>query len=120
VILPPLVLPGHGMLERFNIFLGRVGPPLYGVDIKLVDWEDGGYRVTDAVGPRGEIVIGGLHVAKGYYNMPEQTEKDFYDADGKRWFKSGDIGQVPDRWVVLEGVRMLMRHMGGEPHKIVL
>ena len=76
---------------------GRVGPPLYGVDIKLVDWEEGGYRVTDAVGPRGEIIIGGLHVAKGYYNMPEQTAQEFYDADGKRWFKTGDIGQVKYR-----------------------
>jgi long-chain acyl-CoA synthetase len=73
---------------------GRVGPPLYGVDIKLIDWEEGGYRVTDSVGPRGEIVVGGKHVAKGYYNMPEQTEQDFFDENGKRWFKTGDIGQV--------------------------
>ena len=67
---------------------------MFGVDIKLVDWEDGGYRTTDSVGPRGEIVIGGQHVAKGYYNMPEQTEKDFFNENGKRWFKTGDIGQV--------------------------
>jgi long-chain acyl-CoA synthetase len=50
--------------------------------------------VTDKVGPRGEIIIGGHHVAKGYYNMPEQTAAEFYDENGKRWFKSGDIGQV--------------------------
>ena len=67
---------------------------MFGVDIKLVDCEDGGYRTTDSVGPRGEIVIGGHHVAKGYYNMPEQTEKDFFNENGKRWFKTGDIGQV--------------------------
>ena len=64
------------------------------MDIKLVDWEEGGYRVTDKVGPRGEIHVGGHHVAKGYYNMPEQTEAEFSDENGKRWFKSGDIGQV--------------------------
>ena len=67
---------------------------MFGVDIKLVDWEDGGYRTTDSVGPRGEIVIGGHHVAKGYYNMPEQTEKDFFNENGKRWFKTRDIVQV--------------------------
>ena len=67
---------------------------MFGVDIKLVDWEDGGYRTTDSVGPRGEIIIGGHHVAKGYYNMPEQTEKDFFNENGKRWFKTRDIGQV--------------------------
>ncbi len=59
-----------------------------------IDWIEGGYRTTDKNGPRGEIVVGGLHVAKGYYNMPEQTESDFYDENGKRWFKTGDIGQV--------------------------
>jgi uncharacterized membrane protein len=26
--------------------------------------------------------------------MPEQTEQEFYDEGGKRWFKTGDIGQV--------------------------
>ena len=37
---------------------GRVGPPLQEVDIKLVNWTEGGYTVADKVGPRGEIVIG--------------------------------------------------------------
>lgn len=58
--------------------------------------------MTDNVGPRGEIVIGGLHVAKGYYEMAEQTARDFYDENGKRWFKTGDIAQVgPDLIVPL-------------------
>ena len=43
---------------------GGVGPPLQGVQIKLVNWEEGGYRVTDSR-PRGEIVIGGENVAVG-------------------------------------------------------
>ena len=29
--------------------------------------------------------------------MPEKTKEDFYNEDGRRWFKSGDIGQLePD------------------------
>ena len=43
---------------------GGVGPPLQGVQIRLVNWEEGGYRVTDSP-PRGEIVIGGGNVATG-------------------------------------------------------
>ena len=35
-----------------------------------------------------------MHVAAGYYNMPDKTAEDFYDADGVRWFKTGDIGQA--------------------------
>ena len=48
----------------YIIFSGGVGPPLQGVQIKLVNWEEGGYRVTDTR-PRGEIVIGGENVAVG-------------------------------------------------------
>ena len=61
------------------------------MSIRLVDWEEGGYRVTDSEGPRGEIVIGGDHVAKEYYNLPEKTEEEFFDDVGKRWFKTVGI-----------------------------
>ena len=46
------------------ILTGGVGPPLQGVQIKLVDWEEGGYRASDNP-PRGEIYIGGENVATG-------------------------------------------------------
>ena len=42
----------------FSLILGRVGPPLQEVDIKLLNWDEGGYTVSDHQGPRGEIVIG--------------------------------------------------------------
>lgn len=74
--------------------MGRVGTPLQGVDLKIVSWNEGGYSVTDNVGPRGEIHIGGGNVSAGYYNMPEKSEEDYYLENGKRWFKTGDIGQV--------------------------
>ena len=44
--------------------------------------------MTDSEGARGEIVIGGAHVAKEYYNLPEKTEEEFFDDLGKRWFKT--------------------------------
>ena len=31
---------------------GRVGPPMAGVHVKLVNWEEGNYRVTDTPRPR--------------------------------------------------------------------
>jgi len=76
---------------------GNVGPPVQGVHIRLVDWEEGSYRVTDSPLPRGEIYIGGPNVAKGYYRMPEKTEEEFFtDSKGRRWFKTGDIGQLEE------------------------
>lgn len=32
--------------------------------------------------------------------MPAKTDEDFFEADGKRWFKTGDIGEVHDDGVV--------------------
>ena len=43
----------------------EVGPPNQGVQIKLVNWEEGNYRVTDQPNARGEVVIGGNNVADG-------------------------------------------------------
>ena len=33
----------------------RAGAPLMNVDVKLVNWEEGKYRVTDQPNPRGEV-----------------------------------------------------------------
>lgn len=77
--------------------LGRVGNPTTVTDIRLVDWDEGNYRVTDKPYPRGEIIIGGDNISPGYYKMPEKTREDFFEEDGKRWFKTGDIGEChPD------------------------
>ena len=37
---------------------GRVGPPTTMCNIRLENWEEGNYRVTDKPFPRGEILIG--------------------------------------------------------------
>ena len=50
--------------QVFNHFTGRVGSPLQGVDIKLVNWEEGGYTVRDKPCPRGEIIIGKLYMLR--------------------------------------------------------
>ena len=66
-----------------------------GVNIRLVNWEEGNYRVTDRPRPRGEILISGGNVTAGYYKQPGKTREEYFtDEAGVRWFKSGDIGQV--------------------------
>jgi len=81
-------------MEPEDNSVGRVGPPMAGVEIKLVNWEEGNYRVSDRPNPRGEICIGGTAVAKGYFKNDEKTKESFFvDHGGKRWFKSGDIGE---------------------------
>jgi len=119
------LLQGYGLTEtcatacipdQADLSTGRVGPPLQEVDIRLVNWEEGGYRVTDSQGPRGEVVIGGGHVAKEYYNLPQKTEEDFFTDLGKRWFRTGDIGMMmPDGTIkIIDRKKDLVKLQNGE------
>ena len=75
VCLGAKVLQGYGLTETTacatimqpddDSSVGRVGPPNQGMQIKLVNWEEGNYRVTDKPRPRGEIIIGGNSIADG-------------------------------------------------------
>ncbi|MEM8657892.1 MAG: AMP-binding protein, partial [Pseudomonadota bacterium] len=40
----------------------------------------------------GEVVISGPNVTPGYEGNPEANAKNFFEADGKRWFRTGDQG----------------------------
>jgi len=119
------LLQGYGLTETCatasipdgsDLSTGRVGPPLQDVNIRLVSWEEGGYRVTDSEGARGEIVIGGAHVAKEYYNLPDKTEEEFFEDAGKRWFKTGDIGQMMSDGTIkiIDRKKDLVKLQGGE------
>lgn len=84
-----------------------IGIPLRGVDIQVCD---GNGRPLPQ-GVPGEIRIGGAGVARGYLGDPGQTERRFVtDADGRRWYRSGDLG----RW--LPGG--LLRFMGREDRQV--
>jgi len=88
------VLEGYGLSETspavcFNQLQkpskpGTVGLPIFGVDVRVVD-EHG--RALPA-GERGEVVIRGPNVMKGYYNRPDATLEVMRNG----WFHTGDIG----------------------------
>jgi len=63
---------------------GSVGTPIENVEMKIVDGED--REVAD--GERGEIVIKGPNVMKGYFGNEAATAEAIRDG----WFHSGDIG----------------------------
>ena len=66
---------------------GSVGPPLPGVEVRLVDEE--GEHVLE--GDPGEIWVRGPNVFAGYWRDPEATAR-VLTADG--WLRTGDIGVV--------------------------
>jgi len=90
------VLQGYGLTETTGAATALdpssngnagVGCPIGKVDVRLVDWEEGGYT-----GESGEVWISGPSVCSGYYKRPEKNAEDFVTEDGVRWFKTGDIG----------------------------
>ncbi|XP_071725995.1 long chain acyl-CoA synthetase 8 [Rutidosis leptorrhynchoides] len=89
---------GAAFSEADDNAVGRVGPPLPCVYIKLVSWDEGGYLTSDKPMPRGEVVVGGHSVTAGYFNNDEKTNEVYkVDETGMRWFYTGDIGRFhPD------------------------
>jgi long-chain acyl-CoA synthetase len=92
------ILEGYGLSETtgmgsFNLpdrerKPGSVGVPVGGTEFRLVD--DDGNEVDK--GERGEIVMRGPFVMKGYWNKPEATEDTIRDG----WFHTGDVGEKDD------------------------
>ncbi|XP_042732311.1 long-chain-fatty-acid--CoA ligase 4 isoform X2 [Lagopus leucura] len=96
---------------------GRVGAPLICCEIRLRDWQEGGYTNRDKPNPRGEIVIGGPNVSMGYFKNEEKTAEDFTtDENGQRWFCTGDIGEFhPDGCLqIIDRKKDLVKLQAGE------
>ncbi len=71
--------------------LGSIGIPVFDVDARIVDVLT--LEELD-VGEEGEIVVHGPQVFQGYWNQPEATEEAFFEMDGTRFFRTGDIGRM--------------------------
>jgi len=70
-----------------------LGVPFVSCDARIVDPET--LKELPA-GESGEIVIHGPMVFRGYWKRPEATEASFIELDGKRFFRSGDLGRMDE------------------------
>ncbi|QYO66248.1 long-chain-fatty-acid--CoA ligase [Leptolyngbya sp. 7M] len=92
------ILEGYGLSETSPVATfnhpqvpsraGTVGQALFGVEVRCVDENDN----EVPRGERGEVVIRGHNIMKGYYKRPEATEEAFKNG----WFHTGDIGTMDD------------------------
>ena len=51
-------------MENSELTTDTAGKPMAGIEARLVDWEEGEYKVTDKPNPRGEILLSGDHIAQ--------------------------------------------------------
>ncbi len=91
--------------------LHTVGQPGPGHDIRIID--EAGRELPP--GETGEIVGHSTAMMNGYYNQPAKTaEADWYDAGGRRFIRTGDIGRFDaDGFVTLMDRKKDMVISGG-------
>ncbi len=76
--------------HEFPNKLHTVGKPAPEHDIRLID--ESGKEV--AAGEIGEVVGHSPAIMNGYHNQPQKTaEAEWYDATGKRFIRTGDVGR---------------------------
>jgi fatty-acyl-CoA synthase len=68
-----------------------LGIPIFDVEARVVDLDS--FRELPP-GEVGEIIVSGPQVFLGYWNNPQATEAAFVDIDGKRFFRTGDLGMT--------------------------
>ncbi|MBB6453258.1 long-chain acyl-CoA synthetase [Salirhabdus euzebyi] len=95
-----MILEGYGLSEASPITHcnpmfstrkpGSIGIGVPGTEYKVVDLSDGTKEVP--FGEKGELIIRGPQVMKGYWNMPEETANTLRDG----WLYTGDIASMDE------------------------
>ncbi len=70
-----------------------LGIPFMSVDSRVVDPQT---LIELPIGEAGEIVTSGPQVFKGYWKRPDATAEAFFERDGKRFFRTGDMGRIDE------------------------
>jgi acyl-CoA synthetase (AMP-forming)/AMP-acid ligase II len=56
--------------------------------------------------------LGGGNITEGYYKLPGKTDEEYFtDPSGRRWFRSGDIGQIG-----MGGLTVAWSRLSFQPH----
>ncbi len=89
--------------HRYPDKLHTVGRPASGHDIRLID--ENGREV--AAGETGEVVGSSSAMMRGYHRLPEKTrEVEWFDANGKRFIRTGDVGRFDEDGFLILSDRM--------------
>jgi fatty-acyl-CoA synthase len=70
-----------------------LGIPIFNTDARVVNPET---MVELPPGEVGEIVIHGPQLFDGYWNDPQSNAACFVDIDGKKFFRTGDLGRTDE------------------------
>ncbi|CAN8103747.1 unnamed protein product [Discula destructiva] len=113
---------GFGMTETYAVGIvqykddyttGNLGTLMAFIEACLESVPDLEYTVSDKPNPRGELLLRGPVLFKGYYKNDEETKKTI-DADG--WFHTGDICEIDSlgRFKIIDRKKNVLKLAQGE------
>ena len=114
------VIEGYGMTEAAHQMASNPLPPRAqkpgAVGVEAGPMVRVAHEIEDRiVEGTGEIVISGPNVTPGYEGNPEANAKSFFEADGARWFRTGDQGAFDEEgYLRLTGRLKEIINRGGE------
>ncbi len=114
------VIEGYGMTEACHQMASNPLPPraqkpgsvgiAAGPEVRIAD--EAGDRLIEGI---GEVVISGPNVTPGYEGNPGANASSFFEAEGRRWFRTGDQGGFDDEgYLSLTGRLKEIINRGGE------
>ena len=89
-----LFLQGYGLTETapiaaltpdFDTRVGSAGKAVVGAELRIDNPNENG---------EGEVLISSKTLMLGYYEDEEATREAIFEENGKRWFRSGDVGYM--------------------------
>ena len=80
-----------------------IGKPLPGVDALIVDVDKG---TPLPVGEKGELCVAGGQVTSGYWDNKEKTAQVFYEIEGVKYYKTGDLCYMDEDGDILYSGRL--------------
>ena len=95
--------------EAEPLRITRLGKPLPGLEVRIVEPESGHEAPT---GQRGEVLVRGYSLLEGYHKDAEKTAQAI---DREGWFHTGDIGSLDEHGTIMfHGRYKDMLKVGGE------
>jgi long-chain acyl-CoA synthetase len=92
-----------GTYHYDEVKFNTVGKPLPGTEARITE--------------EGEILLGGPHIAMGYFKSDDETTRSFsVDDGGTRWFHTGDAGHIDEdnHVIYLDRVKDMLELSSGE------
>jgi len=98
---------------------GTLGVPLPNTYVAIAHMEKNEFIPP---GEEGELVVSGPQVLPGYWKKPEANKKSFFEAGGRRWFRTGDVTWMDEEgyFHFVERTKDVIKYKGLQvfPHEI--